>query len=59
MAVALYLGFSRYKMESNTLVNQAPIVNSGENPEGGIHNLPVEPAAAVARKDLAVKLGGN
>ena len=33
-------------------------VTSGENPEpGSIHDMPVEPAAAVARKDLATKLG--
>jgi|GEM_PF-133743 len=33
-------------------------VTSGENPEpGSIHDMPVEPAAAVARKELATKLG--
>lgn len=43
--------------DSQNLTNEMPVVNSGENPEeGGIHNLPVEPAAAIARKDLAVKL---
>lgn len=33
-------------------------VTSGENPQPGssVHDLPVEPAAAVARKDLATKL---
>jgi hypothetical protein len=33
-------------------------VNSGENPEPGstVHDLPVEPAAAAARKDLAARL---
>jgi len=32
---------------------------SGENPEPGsaVHDLPVEPAAAAARQDLATKLG--
>ena len=37
--------------------NQIPIT-SGENPQPGssIHDLPVEPAAAKARKDLAAKL---
>jgi len=35
--------------------NQSP-VTSGEN-GGGIHDLPVEPAAAAARADLAAKLG--
>ena len=35
----------------------APITTSGENPQpGSIHDLPVEPAAAIARKDLAAKL---
>ncbi len=36
---------------------QSPIT-SGENPQPGstVHDLPVEPAAAVARKDLATKL---
>ena len=34
--------------------NQSPIT-SGENGEG-IHNLPIEPAAAAARADLAAKL---
>lgn len=40
-----------------TLVNQNT-VTSGENPQPGsqVHDLPVEPAAAVARKDLATKL---
>jgi hypothetical protein len=38
--------------------NQMP-VTSGENPEPGstVHDLPVEPAAAAARMDLAGKLG--
>ncbi|HEY4501639.1 MAG TPA: hypothetical protein VJJ20_01055 [Candidatus Paceibacterota bacterium] len=37
--------------------NQSP-VTSGENPQPGssVHDLPVEPAAAVARKDLAARL---
>jgi hypothetical protein len=44
--------------EEKTLVNPFPIT-SGENPEPGsvVHDLPVEPAAALARKDLATKLG--
>ncbi len=43
--------------DTDTLVNQSPVVTSGENPQpGGIHDMPVEPAAAVARKDLAAKL---
>lgn len=41
-----------------TETNQMPIVTSGENPQPGssVHDLPIEPAAAVARKDLAIKL---
>lgn len=37
--------------------NQSPIT-SGENPEPGstVHDLPIEPAALIARKDLATKL---
>ena len=39
-------------------VNQMT-TNSGENPQPGsaVHDLPVEPAAAAARKDLAASLG--
>lgn len=41
----------------DTVVNQMPVVTSGENPQpGGIHDLAVEPAASVARIDLASKL---
>ncbi len=41
-----------------TVTNQMPVVTSGENPKPGseVHGLPVEPAAAAARKDLAAKL---
>ena len=47
--------------ERNTttgVINQMP-VNSGENaaPGSAVHDLPVEPAAALARTDLAGKLG--
>ncbi len=39
------------------VTNQSPVVTSGENaPEGSIHNMPAEPAAEEARKDLATKL---
>ncbi len=42
--------------ETQTYTNQMPIT-SGENPQpGGIHDMPVEPAAAAARRDLAAKL---
>lgn len=50
--------------ESNVVIpmenGQGP-VTSGENPQPGsqVHDLPVEPAAAVARKDLATKLSVN
>lgn len=39
--------------------NQMGSTNSGENPQPGstVHDLPVEPAAAAARRDLATKLG--
>lgn len=45
---------------TNTDTNQFP-VTSGENPQPGstVHDLPVEPAAAIARKDLASKLSIN
>lgn len=43
---------------SPTVTSQTPIATSGENPQpGSIHDMPVEPAAAAARKDLAAKLG--
>lgn len=54
-----YWGFFYDKStDSPTVVNQMPVVTSGENPEpGGIHDMPVEPAAAKARSNLATKLG--
>jgi hypothetical protein len=43
---------------SPTVTSQMPVVTSGENPQpGSIHDMPVEPAAASARKDLATRLG--
>ncbi len=44
-------------VNTGTETNQSPIT-SGENPQPGssVHDLPVEPAAALARKDLATKL---
>lgn len=43
---------------ATTTATNPTTVTSGENPEpGSIHDMPVEPAAAVARKDLAAKLG--
>lgn len=45
------------KADAPTDTNQ-PVVTSGENPKPGdqVHGLPAEPAAEVARKDLATKL---
>lgn len=52
-----YWAYANRGSEPVETTNQA-IVTSGENPEpGSIHDLPVEPAAAAARKDLAQKLG--
>ncbi len=41
---------------TNTETTSQSPVTSGEN-GGGVHNMPVEPAAAAARADLATKLG--
>lgn len=56
------IGVSAYAVSRNAS-REAPIVTnpmtvtSGENPQpGGIHDLPVEPAAAKARADLAATL---
>ncbi|HYF10146.1 MAG TPA: hypothetical protein VD967_00895 [Candidatus Paceibacterota bacterium] len=40
----------------DTYTNEMGGTNSGEN-GGGVHDLPVEPAAAAARADLAARLG--
>lgn len=56
--IGLYwLSFNKSEDET-AVINQMPTVTSGENPQPGsqVHDLPVEPAAAVARKDLATKL---
>ena len=44
--------------DTPAVTNQMPVVTSGENPQPGssVHDLPVEPAAAEARRDLAAKL---
>jgi hypothetical protein len=62
-AVLLIAGGAYWTMankpaDSGQVVNQMPVVTSGENPQPGssVHDLPVEPAATVARKDLAAKL---
>lgn len=49
-----YFAFSK---DGSPTTNQMPTVTSGENPEpGSIHDLPAEPAAVAARKDLAARL---
>lgn len=57
--VGVYILVSNKTSENVILqeANQSPIT-SGENPQPGspVHDLPVEPAAAIARKDLALKL---
>lgn len=68
VVVVLILGYWYMTSESPMLnadndgesqTNQMGNLNSGENPEPGstVHDLPVEPAAAKARADLAAKLG--
>ncbi len=59
----LVVGVGLYFAISGDSDDKTPIVNpstttSGENPQPGstVHDLPVEPAAAEARKDLAAKL---
>jgi len=54
-----YFAFAGTAPQAPGTTNQAQVpVTSGENaPEGSIHNLPAEPAAVEARKDLAAKLG--
>lgn len=60
LSAGAYWMFADTSASNGTIVNQMPIVTSGENPEsGGIHDMPVEPAAAEARKDLAAELGVN
>jgi hypothetical protein len=62
VAGGAYWTYASYEPEG---ADDQPIVtnpmggtNSAEGaPEGSMHNLPVEPAAAAARKDLAAKLG--
>jgi hypothetical protein len=54
---AAYFAVANLPAEIRNDTNQSPIT-SGENPEPGssVHDLPVEPAAASARKDLAARL---
>jgi len=58
----LVLGVGAYwilaKTSATRTATQYQSTNSADGaPEGSIHNLPVEPAAAAARIDLAQKLG--
>ena len=55
----VYWAYTNQSTEQATASNPMGSVNSGENAEPGssVHDLPVEPAAALARKDLAIKLG--
>ncbi len=58
IAVGAYLFLSKEARELTGPEVNPSIVTSGENPEPGstVHDLPVEPAAAAARKDLAANL---
>ena len=55
----LYISQSAEPAEQAADTNQMGSTNSSENAEPGslVHDLPVEPAAAAARADLAAKLG--
>ncbi|TSC85648.1 MAG: hypothetical protein G01um10148_1034 [Parcubacteria group bacterium Gr01-1014_8] len=57
LGAGAYLIFADQPTTESSVTNQMT-VTSGENPQQGsiVHDLPVEPAAAVARKDLASKL---
>lgn len=58
--VIIGAGYAIYDYSSSnpSVIQYMGGTNSGENaPEGSIHNLPIEPAAAKARADLATKLG--
>jgi len=61
--VLVGVGYWVYTNQSaaTTSTNQMGSFNSGENPQPGsqVHDLPVEPAAAKARTDLATKLGAS
>lgn len=65
LAVAAYWFTANKKVSDSDVVipmeQDQEIVTSGENPQPGspIHDLPVEPAAALARKDLATLLSVN
>jgi hypothetical protein len=54
----LVWAFKSQPVDEMPAINQMPVVTSGENSEPGntVHELPVEPAAAVARTELATKL---
>jgi hypothetical protein len=53
-----YLVFANKPADTIKDVNQSPIISDDNaSPGSSVNDLPVEPAAAAARKDLAVKLG--
>lgn len=62
IGVIAYLILANPEIDTGAAIdtNQAP-VTSGENPQPGssVHDLPIEPAAAVARQDLAGTLGAD
>jgi len=62
--IVIGVGYWAYTNQSTEQVeasNPMGSTNSGENAQPGssVHDLPVEPAAALARKDLAAKLGAE
>ena len=61
--IIIFIGGLYWMMSNKTSNVVIPMetggpITSGENPQPGsqVHDLPVEPAAAIARKDLATKL---
>lgn len=54
-----YFAYANLSTDTTDTAQYMGSTNSGENAEPGssVHDLPVEPAAAVARADLAAKLG--
>ena len=59
VAGGMYWAFSQPKENAGAPAVNPMTVTSGENPQPGsqVHDLPVEPAAAAARRDLAAKQG--
>ena len=59
VAGGIYCFFAHPKENAGAPIANPMTVTSGENPQPGsqVHDLPVEPAAAAARRDLAAKQG--